>query len=210
MQAVYFDGTNGEKVRREAIPADMQEDAKKYRHPMLESLSMYSDELMELLLGEADVPEELIHAVGERCRAKPGCHAGVHGLGLQEQRRAAAVGRDRALFAFAAAQESRAKKWENPDEKIPLTADPTKPFVGMAFKLVDDPYGQLTFMRIYQGTVNKGDQMVNQRTSQQQRFSRIVRMHADKREEMDSATAGDIVAVIGVDAASGDTYAAEP
>ncbi len=76
----------------------------------------------------------------------------------------------------------------------------------MAFKLVDDPYGQLTFMRIYQGTVKKGDQMVNQRTSQKQRFSRIVRMHADKREEVDSATAGDIVAIMGVDAASGDTY----
>ena len=107
------------------------------------------------------------------------------------------------------AHEVTAKKWDNPEEKIPLAADPAKPFVGMAFKLVDDPYGQLTFMRIYQGTVKKGDQMVNQRTSQRQRFSRIVRMHADKREEIDSASAGDIVAIIGVDAASGDTYAAE-
>src|SRR5215475_13514048 len=89
-----------------------------------------------------------------------------------------------------------AKKWDNPEEKFPLDADPSKPFVGMAFKLVDDPYGQLTFMRIYQGTLKKGDQMINQRTSQKQRFSRIVRMHADKREEMDTASAGDIVAVI--------------
>ena len=79
----------------------------------------------------------------------------------------------------------------------------------MAFKIVEDPYGQLTFMRIYQGTMKKGDQMVNQRTSQKQRFSRIVRMHADKREEIDSARAGDIVAVMASTAASGDTYAAE-
>ncbi|HEY2880918.1 MAG TPA: EF-Tu/IF-2/RF-3 family GTPase, partial [Pirellulales bacterium] len=108
------------------------------------------------------------------------------------------------------AHKITARNWENPDEKIELQADAAKPFVGMAFKLVDDPYGQLTFMRIYQGTVKKGDQMVNQRTSQRQRFSRIVRMHADKREEMDEAGPGDIVAIIGIDAASGDTYSVDP
>jgi elongation factor G len=102
-----------------------------------------------------------------------------------------------------------AKKWDKPDETFDLAADPAKPFVGMAFKIVDDPYGQLTFMRIYQGTVTKGETYINQRTSQKQRFSRIVRMHADKREEIESAEAGDIVAVMGVDAASGDTYSAE-
>ena len=79
----------------------------------------------------------------------------------------------------------------------------------MAFKIVDDPYGQLTFTRIYQGTVSKGETYINQRTGQKQRFSRIVKMHADKREEIDSAEAGDIVAIMGVDAASGDTYASE-
>ena len=78
----------------------------------------------------------------------------------------------------------------------------------MAFKIVDDPYGQLTFMRIYQGTIDKGETYFNQRTGRKERFSRIVRMHADKREEIDEATAGDIVAVMGIDCASGDTYAA--
>jgi elongation factor G len=78
--------------------------------------------------------------------------------------------------------------------------------VVMAFKIVDDPYGQLTFMRLYQGTIRKGEGYINQRTSQKQRFSRIVRMHADKREEIDFAESGDIVAVMGVDCASGDTY----
>jgi len=102
-----------------------------------------------------------------------------------------------------------AKKWDNPDEAFDLTPDPKKPLVAMAFKIVDDPYGQLTFMRIYQGTITKGEAYINQRTSQKQRFSRIVKMHADKREEIDSGEAGDIVAVMGVDAASGDTYAAE-
>jgi elongation factor G len=102
-----------------------------------------------------------------------------------------------------------AKNWSNADEKFDLEAEPKKPLVAMAFKIVDDPFGQLTFMRLYQGTMKKGEAYINQRTSQKQRFSRIVRMHADKREEIDAAEAGDIVAVMGVDAASGDTYSAD-
>jgi elongation factor G len=94
-------------------------------------------------------------------------------------------------------------------KKIELKPEPKSPFVGMAFKIVDDPFGQLTFMRIYQGTIEKGGTYVNQRTGRSERFSRIVRMHSDKREEIDSASAGDIVAVMGIDCASGDTYGIE-
>ena len=68
-----------------------------------------------------------------------------------------------------------AKNYEKPDEKFPLEPDPAKPFVGMAFKIVEDPYGQLTFLRIYQGTISKGETHYNQRTGQKHRFSRIVR-----------------------------------
>jgi elongation factor G len=104
-------------------------------------------------------------------------------------------------------REIKAKQFDNPEIPYPLSADAKLPFVGMAFKIVEDPYGQLTYMRIYQGTISKGETYVNQRTGRKERFSRIVRMHADKREEIDSATAGDIVAVMGIDCASGDTYA---
>jgi elongation factor G len=209
MKAVYFDGNNGEKVRHEAIPADLQEDAKKYRHLMLESLAMYSDELMELLLAEADVPEELIHSVVKVAVQTQDVTPVLMGSAYKNKGVQPLLDAVVRYLPSPLDRKIAAKKWDNPEESFPLEADASKPFVGMAFKLVDDPYGQLTFMRIYQGTVNKGDQMVNQRTSQRQRFSRIVRMHADKREELDSATAGDIVAIIGVDAASGDTYAAD-
>jgi elongation factor G len=210
MEAVYFDGNNGEKVRREAIPAEMLEEAKQYRHQMLESLAMYSDEMMELLLGEQEVPLELIHNVVRT--AVQGQDVTPVFMGSAYKNKGVQPLLDAIVRYLPSPLERNisAKKWDAPDEKFPLEADPAKPFVGMAFKLVDDPYGQLTFMRIYQGTVNKGDQMVNQRTSQRQRFSRILRMHADKREEVDSAGAGDIVAIIGVDAASGDTYSGEP
>ncbi|MCA9257756.1 MAG: elongation factor G, partial [Planctomycetales bacterium] len=105
--------------------------------------------------------------------------------------------------------ENKGKNPKDETEEIVLEADPKKPFVGMAFKIVDDEYGQLTYTRIYQGTAKKGEQYYNQRTGKKERFSRIVRMHSDKREEVDSASAGDIVAIMGIDCASGDTYCSE-
>jgi elongation factor G len=98
---------------------------------------------------------------------------------------------------------------DDPHKQVPLTPDPSKPMVGMAFKMVEDPYGTLTFMRLYQGRIKKGESYFNQRNGRKERYSRIVRMHADQREDIDSAEAGDIVAVLGLDAASGDTYCSQ-
>ena len=105
---------------------------------------------------------------------------------------------------------SKGKDPKDQNKIIELEPDPTKPFVGMAFKIVDDEFGQLTFTRIYQGKIEKGGTYFNQRTGKKERFSRIVKMHADKREEIDVAEAGDIVAIMGIDCASGDTYCSEP
>ena len=209
MKAIYFDGENGENVREEDIPADLKEKAKEQRHAMLESLTMYSDSLMEKLLSEEAVSDDEIHAVVKTAVQSQSitpvfCGSAYKNKGVQPL--LDAVNRylpsplDRTVYA---------KKWDNPEETFELTADDSKPAVAMAFKIVDDAFGQLTFMRIYQGTLAKGEGYYNQRTQQKQRFSRIVRMHSDKREEIDTAGAGDIVAVMGVDTASGDTYAAE-
>ena len=210
MKAYYFDGTNGEKVREEEIPAELQAEAEKYRHTMLEALAMYSDELMELLLSEEPVSEQLIHdvikhAVNEQDMTPVYLGTAFRNKGVQKLLDAIVR-----YLPSPLERHINAKKWDNPEEKFPLAPDPAQPFVGMTFKVVDDPYGQLTFTRVYQGTVKKGETYFNQRTGQKQRFSRIVKMHADKREEIDSAHAGDIVAIMGVDAASGDTYAAQP
>ena len=97
----------------------------------------------------------------------------------------------------------------NKNEKVEIHCDKSKPLIAMAFKITDEQYGQFTYTRIYQGTLTKGGTYFNPRMNKSQRIGRIVRMHADKREEIESAEAGDIVAVMGVDAASGDTYAAE-
>ena len=209
MKAAYFDGDNGETVRLEEIPAGLKEAAAEARHAMLEALAMYSDSLMEKLLSEEVPTEDEIHAVVKAAVANQSitpvfCGSAYKNKGVQ-------LLLDAIVRYLPNPLERKvvAKNWSNPDEKFDLEPDPSKPLVAMAFKIVDDPYGQLTFMRLYQGTLKKGEAYINQRTSQKQRFSRIVRMHADKREEIDSAEAGDIVAVMGVDAASGDTYSAE-
>jgi elongation factor G len=209
MKALYFDGDNGETVRVEEIPADLKDKATEARHKMLEDLAMYSDSLMEKLLAEEVPTEDEIHAVTKAAVHSQAitpvfCGSAYKNKGVQPLLDAVVR-----YLPNPLERKVMAKKWSNPDEKFDLEADPKKPLVAMAFKIVDDPYGQLTFMRLYQGTLKKGEAYINQRTSNKQRFSRIVRMHADKREEIDSAEAGDIVAVMGVDAASGDTYSAD-
>ncbi len=90
--------------------------------------------------------------------------------------------------------------------KVRLEAIPDAPLVCMAFKTVEEQFGQLTFVRLYQGKLSKGDTITNTRTSRKVRIGRLLRMHADQREDLDSAEAGDIVAAVGLDCASGDTF----
>jgi elongation factor G len=209
MKAAYFDGNNGETVRYEEIPAELKADAEAARHHMLESLSMYSDHLMELLLSEEPVPEELIHSVIKGAVQGQDCTPVFMGSAYKNKGVQPLLDAVVRYLPSPLERKVAAKAHNDPAVAFPLEPDPAKPLVAMAFKIVDDPYGQLTFMRIYQGRMVKGETYFNQRTSQKQRFSRIVKMHADKREEIDSADPGDIVAVMGVDAASGDTYAGE-
>jgi len=90
--------------------------------------------------------------------------------------------------------------------KIRLQPEPTKPLVFMAFKIVEESFGQITYIRIYQGKFSKGDTVRNTRTNQNTRVGRLLRMHADQKEDLDSAEAGDIVAAVGLNCASGDTF----
>ncbi|MFM9068700.1 MAG: elongation factor G [Planctomycetota bacterium] len=209
LKAAYFDGKKGETVRIEEIPAEYLDDVKTARGQMLEQLAMYSDELMEKLLAEEAISEDLIHKVIRSAVIESNATPVFLGTALGNKGVQLLLDAVVRYLPSPLDRTIKAKKWDNPDEAFPLSPDPTKPFVGMAFKIVEDPYGQLTFMRIYQGKVEKGQMYVNQRSTRVERFSRIVRMHADKREEIDFAEAGDIVAIMGIDAASGDTYAGE-
>jgi elongation factor G len=207
MKALYFDGSNGETIRYEAIPENYVEEATEARQHSLEALSMYSDEMMELLLSEEEVPEDLIHSVVKQSVQGQNVTPVFMGTAFRNKGVQPLLDAVVRYLPSPLDREVKAKAYDNPDEAYPLEPDATKPFVGMAFKIVEDPYGQLTFMRIYQGKIEKGQMYYNQRTGRKDRFSRIVRMHSDKRDEVDSASAGDIVAIMGIDCASGETYA---
>ncbi len=234
MKAVYFDGENGEVLRVEAIPESMQAEAESAREEMLESLSMYDDELMEECLGDEPVSDELIHRVVRTATigleiAPVFLGSAYHNKGVQPlldavvgylpspldsettaYSTAAASAKPKATVEDESGDESGDESAEVVDETITLQADPSAPVVAMAFKIVDDAFGQLTFMRIYQGTLERSEVYYNQRSGRKERFSRIYRMHAEKREEVERAEAGDIIAVMGVESFSGDTYASQP
>ena len=209
MKEIYNDGEKGETVRTEDIAPERLEEAKKYRQEMLEGLSMYSDELMELLLSEEEISEELIHQVTTQAVREQGSTPVFMGTAFKNKGVQPLLDAVCRYLPSPLERQITALDYENPEQKIELKPDNDKPFVGMAFKIVEDPYGQLTYMRVYQGTCVKGETYYNQRTGKKDRFSRILRMHSDKREEIDSASAGDIIAIMGIDCASGETYAAE-
>ena len=208
-KAAYFDGDKGEDVREEPIPAHLVEAAEAARHAMLEALSMVSDPIMELLLEEQDVPVDLIHktlreatVASQICPVLMGSaykNKGVQKL-LDAVNNYLPSPLDRAIFA---------KDIDNGMAEIPLAADPDSPLVAMAFKLVEEQFGQVTYMRIYQGTLKKGTFYFNSRKKKKERISRILRVHADEKEDIDSAGAGDIVAAMGIECATGDTYCDE-
>ncbi len=207
-EAIYFDGPNGEVVRREPVPAALADPARRARQQMLEALAMYSDELLEHLLSEEPVPEELIHEVVRAAVVGEQLTPVLLGSAYRNKGVQPLLDAVVRYLPSPLQRETKALAHDDPQRELPLVADSDKPTVAMAFKIVEDPYGALTFMRIYQGRFVKGGTYYNQRTGRKERFSRIVRMHADEREEVEAAGAGEIVAVVGVDCGSGDTYAA--
>lgn len=209
MKKLTFTGEQGETVEYSDVPADMLDEAKEYRAAMLESMSMYNDEMMELLLSEEEVSEDLIHKVIKDAVQNQGFTPVFVGSAFKNKGVQPLLDAVARYLPSPLEREISARKVDDETQKMALKPDPNEPFVGMAFKIVEDPYGQLTFMRIYQGSIKKGEMYVNQRTGRKDRFSRIVRMHSDDREEIDEAGAGDIVAIMGIDCASGETYANE-
>jgi elongation factor G len=209
MQTLRFEGSHGERVVAGPIPDALVAEASRARQEMLESLAMYSDELMERLLSEEPIDADMVYRVTRSAVLQQEVTPVFLGTAVKNKGVQPLLDAVTRYLPSPLDRDIQASVADQPDQPYPLEPDPAKPFVGMAFKLVEDPYGQLTFLRIYQGTIRKGETYVNQRTGRSERFGRIVRMHSDKREEIDVASAGDIVAIMGIEGASGDTYAAQ-
>ncbi|UCE40772.1 MAG: elongation factor G [Candidatus Aminicenantes bacterium] len=205
-KAVYFDGADGENVRIDDIPAELQDQTDKSREEMLDVVSMFSDELMEAIL-EGRETEELIHQAvrngtitGDLTPVFMG--SAYRNKGIQPLLDAVVH-----YLPNPADVVNYARDLDEDDKEVRLESVPEAGCVTLAFKLEDGPYGQLTYLRIYQGTMKKGDQLLNTRSQQMIRVGRLVKMHADTMTDISQAESGDIVALFGIDCRSGDTFA---
>jgi elongation factor G len=208
MKAAYFDGDNGERIRYEEIPPHLLEEAKARREELLDAASMFSDELMEALL-EEKATEEMIHAAirkGTLARELTPVF-----LGSAYKNKGVQLLLDGVVKYLPCPSdvENIALDVERDEAETPLEVSPGKPSVALAFKLEDGRYGQLTYVRVYQGRLAKGDTLVNARTGKKFKVGRLCRMHADQMEEITESHAGDIVAMFGIDCATGDTFCGE-
>lgn len=205
MRAIYFEGDNGEIIRDEAIPAELQAEADAARETLLDAVSMFSDELMEAVL-EGTPTEAMIKAAIRKGTLALEFVPVLIGSAYKNK----GVQRllDGVIDYLPAPREivNNAYDLDKNEEELILESDPNKPLVCLAFKLEDGRYGQLTYVRTYQGTMKKGDTIVNSRNGKKAKVGRLVRMHSSEMEEIDEAGPGDIVALFGIDCASGDTF----
>jgi len=207
MEAVTFHGPNGEDIRREPIPAEYRNQAQEAREEMLDAVSMFSDALTEAILEDRVTPALIREAIRKgtlEMKLTPVM------MGSAYKNRAVQLLLDGVTYYLPCptdvVNEAIDLDHEHEGKKIKLLSDNTLPTVALAFKLEDGRYGQLTYMRIYQGALRKDDVIQNTRTGKKVKVARLVRMHADDKEDINDAGAGDIIAMFGVDCNSGDTF----
>ena len=201
------DESLGQKFTTEAIPADMAEQVKEYREKMLEGLAEVDDHLMEKYLGGEKIsPEEIRAAVRAGTISMTIypviCGASFKNKGVQPML-------DAVVDYLPSPLDVPPIKGVNPEtgEAEPRVPDPKAPFSALAFKIMNDKFvGQLVFVRVYSGTLNAGSGVYNSTRDKKERVGRLVRMHANDREDIESVSAGDIAAVVGLkDTRTGDT-----
>lgn len=206
MKAVYFDGEAGETIRMVDIPADLLEESKERRHRLIEAAADFDDVIAEKFLMDEEVTiEELVPAIRKGTLSLKLTPVFV---GSAYKNKGVQLLLDGVLDYLPSPEEItiEALNQDEHEAKVELQSAPDLPLVMLAFKLEDGRYGQLTYMRVYQGTVKKGDVIYNMTNGKKLKVPRLVRMHASDMLDIEEAAAGDIVALFGVDCASGDTF----
>jgi elongation factor G len=205
-KAYYFDGENGELVREEEIPAELVQQAKQARHDIIEGVANVDDHLAELFIADKPVSDEELKAAIRRATLALKMTPVMCGSAYKNKGVQLLLDAVRDYLPNPAEVVNEGLDQKNNEAKLVLESNPDKPFVGLAFKLEDGRYGQLTYIRIYQGRIAKGDFIFNQSNQRKVKIPRIVRMHSNEMIDVGEASAGDIVALFGVECASGDTF----
>jgi len=206
MRAFYYDGDNGENIREEEIPADILDDCKKYREEMIAAVGEFDDTVgMKYIEGLDVTVPELREAIRKATLSLAFTPVMV---GSAYKNKGVQLLLDAVTYYLPnpSQKENIALDQNKAEEKVILKSDEKLPFVALAFKLDDGRYGQLTYMRVYQGKIRKGDFIFNAVNDKKVKVPRLVQMHADEMNDIEEAQAGDIVAFFGVDCASGDTF----
>ena len=206
MKAVYFDGEAGEILRTAEIPPHLAAEAAEKREKMLDAVSMFDDDLMELIMEGQEIPEDSIHTAIRRGTLNLEL-CPVY-IGSAYKNKGVQTLLDAVTHYLPAPMdiENIALDLDRDEAETVIYSDSSKPTVALAFKLEEGQYGQLTYLRIYQGMVKKGSELYNTRSRKKFKVGRLIRMHADHMEDITQAEVGDIVALFGIDCASGDTF----
>ena len=209
-EALYFDGDNGETIRKEACPEHLKAGVEEYRLKLVEALGDFDDALAEAFLdGEgANVTAEQMRPVIRKATLSLALTPVYVGSAYKNKGVQHLL--DGVISYLPNPTEVTNKAFEirsgGKEEEVILASDTSKPLCALAFKLEEGKYGQVTYIRIYQGKINKGDSIYNTRTGKKSKVGRLVRMHSDEMQDIEDAEAGHIAALFGIDCASGDSF----
>ena len=207
---IYYDQL-GKDMRVEPIPEDMVDLANEYREKLLDAVSMFDDEIMELYLEGKEIPTDKIRTAIRKATCAVEmvpvvCGSSYRNKGVQKLL-------DAIVDYMPAPTDVPAIKGVNPktDEEEERKSSDDEPFSALAFKIMTDPYvGRLSFFRVYSGTLTTGSSVLNATKGKRERMGRILQMHANHREDIETVYSGDIAAVVGLkNTTTGDTLCDE-
>ena len=206
MKAIYFKGDDGEKILIKEIPEDLKAKAEEYRQKMVEAIVEFDDNLTEKFLNEEEISLEDLYRVARKATLDLKITLVFMGSAYKNKGVQTLLDAVETFLPNPTEVQNTALDLDNEEKVMPVKPFSDQPLLLLAFKLEDTRFGQLTYMRIYQGIIRKGDFIINSRNQKRVKVARLVHMHSDDMEEVDQAEAGDIVAIFGVECASGDTF----
>jgi elongation factor G len=206
MEAVRFHGEKGTELKKGPIPEELLEQAEEKRRELIEKLADVDDDMAELFIGEVEpTVEQLMAAIRKQTIARTFVPVFM-GSAFKNKGVQLLLNGVNSYLPSPAEVRNIALDVSKEEAEVALKCSPSEPLVALAFKLEESRFGQLTYLRVYQGTLRKGTTVVNMTNGKKVKVPRLVRMHSNEMEDIDSIGAGDVVAVFGVECASMDTF----